>query len=180
MFMLKTYINKSYFLTAQRRLFNKKSILSNAKPNSFCTANDDSDLLSGIRVIDLTRIVAGPYCTMILGDLGAEIIKIERPGCGDEARKWGPPFVANTTETCYFVALNRNKKSVCIDLKSIKGRQLIYNLAKESDVLVENYVPGKLDEFELGYEHLKAVAPHLLYCSITGYGPEGPYRNKPG
>lgn len=136
--------------------------------------------LEDVRVLDLTRIVAGPYCTMILGDLGADIIKIERPGGGDEARKWGPPFVGDGRETCYFVSLNRNKKSVCVDLKSEKGREIIYELATKSDVLVENYVPGKLDALKLGYEDLRKVAPHLVYCSITGYGFEGPYKNKPG
>lgn len=136
--------------------------------------------LNGIRIMDLTRIVAGPYCTMILGDLGAEVIKIERPGIGDEARKWGPPFIGNTKETCYFISLNRNKKSICVDIKSTKGRHLLYELAEKSDVLVENYVPGKLTEIALGYEHFAKVAPHLIYCSITGYGSVGPYKNKPG
>jgi succinate--hydroxymethylglutarate CoA-transferase len=136
--------------------------------------------LEGVRVLDLTRIVAGPYCTMILSDLGAEVIKIERPGSGDEARKWGPPFFKNSTETPYFVAVNRNKKSVCVDIKSSRGREILYELAKKSDVLVENYVPGKLDEFKLGYDDLKAIAPQLIYCSITGFGPSGPYRNRPG
>lgn len=136
--------------------------------------------LRDVRILDLTRIVAGPYCTMILGDLGADVIKIERPGTGDEARKWGPPYIANTTETCYFASLNRNKKSVCVDIKSQKGREILYELAKHSDVLVENYVPGKLDELKLGYEDFKQIAPRLIYCSITGYGATGPYRNKPG
>ncbi|KAJ8917430.1 hypothetical protein NQ315_005477 [Exocentrus adspersus] len=136
--------------------------------------------LHGIRVLDLTRIVAGPYCTMILGDLGAEILKIERPGTGDEARKWGPPFINDTTETCYFVSLNRNKKSVCLDMKSAEGRGILYELARKSDILVENYVPGKLDELKLGYDDLKKISPSLIYCSITGYGFEGPYRNRPG
>lgn len=136
--------------------------------------------LSGVRILDLTRIVAGPYCTMILGDLGAEILKIERPGSGDEARKWGPPFIGDSEEACYFIALNRNKKSVCVDIKCRKGREILYDLAKTADVLVENYVPGKLDEFGLGYEDFKVVNPGLIYCSISGYGPDGPYRNKPG
>lgn len=136
--------------------------------------------LNGIRIMDLTRIVAGPFCTMILSDLGAEVIKIERPGTGDEARKWGPPFIGGTTETSYFISLNRNKKSICIDLKSQKGRNLLYEMAKKSDVLVENYVPGKLNEIKLGYEDFAKVAPHLIYCSITGYGSEGPYKTKPG
>lgn len=142
--------------------------------------NGEQSPLSGIRIIDLTRIVAGPYCTMILGDMGADVIKVERPGGGDEARKWGPPFIGTSNETCYFICLNRNKKSVCIDLKSSKGQGILYDLAKKSDVLIENYVPGKLDELNLGYEHIKKVAPHLIYCSITGYGSEGPYKQKPG
>lgn len=136
--------------------------------------------LNDVRILDMTRIVAGPYCTMILGDLGAEVLKIERPGSGDEARKWGPPFVGDSGESCYFLALNRNKKSVCVDIKSKKGREILYDLAKVSDVLVENYVPGKLDELQLGYEHIRAINPRLIYCSITGYGTVGPYRNKPG
>lgn len=143
-------------------------------------ANYSCAPLDGVRILDLTRIVAGPYCTMILGDLGAEILKIERPGSGDEARKWGPPFVRDSEEACYFISLNRNKKSVCLDIKSAKGREILYELAKTSDVLVENYVPGKLDELRLGYDDFKAINPGLVYCSITGYGPTGPYRNKPG
>ena len=134
--------------------------------------------LSGIRVLDLTRIVAGPYCTMILGDLGAEILKIERPGGGDEARKWGPPFLEGTQDSTYFLSVNRNKKSICIDFK--EGKDIIYELAKKSDVLIENYVPGKLKKMGLGYEDISKVAPHLVYCSLTGYGYKGPYANRPG
>lgn len=141
------------------------------------TVNDNSPL-SGIRVLDLTRIVAGPYCTMILGDLGAEILKIEKPGVGDEARKWGPPFLGNTKETAYFISVNRNKKSICIDLK--KGKDIIYDLAKKCDVLVENYVPGKLAKMGYGYDELSKIAPQLIYCSLTGYGSEGPYASRPG
>ncbi|XP_030767872.1 succinate--hydroxymethylglutarate CoA-transferase [Sitophilus oryzae] len=136
--------------------------------------------LEGIRVLDLTRIVAGPYCTMVLGDLGAEVIKIEKPGTGDESRLWGPPFIGETKESCYFVCFNRNKKSVCVNIQTEKGRDIIYSLAKVSDVLVENYVPGKLDSLKLGYEHIKNIAPHLIYCSITGFGPDGPYSKRPG
>lgn len=145
-----------------------------------CEPKIDDAPLAGIRIIDLTRIVAGPYCTMILGDLGAEVIKIEQPGTGDEARKWGPPFIEKTNESCYFVSLNRNKKSVCVNLKTEAGRKIIYDLAAKSDVLVENYVPGKLDKLQLGYPHLKTIAPHLIYCSITGYGSKGPYSKRPG
>uniref|UniRef100_A0AAG5DWH7 L-carnitine dehydratase/alpha-methylacyl-coa racemase n=1 Tax=Anopheles atroparvus TaxID=41427 RepID=A0AAG5DWH7_ANOAO len=134
--------------------------------------------LEGVKILDLTRIVAGPYCTMVLGDLGAEVYKIERPFAGDESRKWGPPFMHNSKDSVYFMAANRNKKSVCVNLKT--GREVIHELAKKCDVLVENYVPGKLDALGLGYETLKAIAPSLVYCSITGFGSEGPYRSKPG
>ncbi|KAF5308798.1 hypothetical protein FQR65_LT06031 [Abscondita terminalis] len=136
--------------------------------------------LEGVRILDLTRIVAGPYCTMILGDLGAEVIKIEKPGTGDEARKWGPPFVNKSLETCYFLAVNRNKKSVCVDMKSERGRNIIYELSKKCDVLVENFVPGGLEKLKLGYNDLCKIAPQLIYCTISGYGSQGPYSNKPG
>lgn len=134
------------------------------KFKSFCTMpENDSSPLSGIRILDLTRIVAGPYCTMILGDLGAEVIKIEKPGSGDEARKWGPPFFNGTQESTYFVSVNRNKKSICIDLK--KGRNIIYELAKKSDVLVENYIPGKLMKMGLGYTDIKkdSTSSYILF-----------------
>lgn len=136
--------------------------------------------LSNIRVLDLTRIVAGPYCTMILGDMGAEIIKIENPNGGDESRKWGPPFVNNTSESCYFLSLNRNKKSVCVDLKHPEGRDLVKHLASKCDVLVENYVPGKLEKLGLGYSDISKVVPEIVYCSLTGYGSVGRYSNRPG
>lgn len=144
------------------------------------SSNSSKNILGGIRVIDMTRIIAGPFCTMILSDLGAEVIKIEKPGSGDEARKWGPPFVNNTLESCYFVAVNRNKKSVCIDLKSEEGKNIIYDLARSADVLVENYIPGTLDSLKLGYKDISSVAPQIIYCSITGYGSKGPYSKRPG
>ncbi|CAG2060913.1 unnamed protein product [Timema podura] len=144
------------------------------------STEEDLSPLAGLKVIDLTRIVAGPYCTMILGDLGAEVIKVEVPGTGDEARKWGPPFVKDSKDTCYFAALNRNKKSICVNLKSKKGQELVYDLARQCDVLVENYVPGKLRQFFLDYESVQTVAPHLIYCSLTGFGPKGPYSKRPG
>lgn len=124
------------------------------------------------------NLVAGPYCTMILSDLGADVIKIERPGGGDESRKWGPPFVKNSKDSVYFMANNRNKRSCCIDLK--RGTDILYDLAQKCDVLVENYIPGKLSEYKLGYEHLRHINPALIYCSITGYGPVGPYAKRPG
>ena len=142
----------------------------------YSTIHEVNSPLAGIRVIDLTRIVAGPYCTMVLGDLGAEVLKIEEPGVGDPTRKWGPFFGENHENTAYFISLNRNKKSACIDLK--RGRDIIYDLARKSDVLVENYVPGKLSQYGLSFEELHKVAPHLVYCSLTGYGYKGPYKNR--
>lgn len=134
--------------------------------------------LSGIRILDLTRILAGPFATMILGDLGAEVIKVEHPSKGDETRHWGPPFVG--TESCYFLSVNRNKKSIAVDLKKQEGMYILQDLAKCSDVLVENFVPGSLDRLGLGYDALKEIAPHLIYCTISGYGSSGPYRKRPG
>lgn len=144
----------------------------------YSTNSDDKSPLSGIRVIDLTRVVAGPYCTMLLGDLGAEILKIEEPNVGDQTRQWGPFFGKTKKATAYFVSLNRNKKSMCINLK--KGKDIIYDLARKSDVLMENYVPGKLSEYGLSYEEIHKIAPHLIYCSLTGYGYKGPYKNRCG
>ncbi|XP_050953734.1 succinate--hydroxymethylglutarate CoA-transferase isoform X3 [Labeo rohita] len=134
--------------------------------------------LDGVKVLDLTRVLAGPFATMILGDLGAEVIKVERPGSGDDTRAWGPPFVGE--ESAYFLSVNRNKKSIAVNLKDPKGTKLITELAKVCDVLVENYLPGKLNEMGLGYEELSKVAPQLIYCSITGYGQTGPESHKPG
>ncbi|XP_053947012.1 succinate--hydroxymethylglutarate CoA-transferase [Anastrepha ludens] len=135
--------------------------------------------LSGVRILDMTRIISGPYCTMILADMGAEVIKIERPFYGgDETRKWGPPFLAQSKDSIYFQAVNRNKKSIAINLK--RGKEIIYELAQKCDVLVENYVPGKLAEYDLDYEQLRKVAPHIIYCSMTGYGSVGPYAKRPG
>uniref|UniRef100_A0A4W4EIP2 Succinyl-CoA:glutarate CoA-transferase n=1 Tax=Electrophorus electricus TaxID=8005 RepID=A0A4W4EIP2_ELEEL len=134
--------------------------------------------LDGVRVLDLTRVLAGPFATMILGDLGAEVTKVERPGLGDDTRTWGPPFVGE--ESAYFLSVNRNKKSIAVNLKDPKGAKLVKELARISDVLVENYLPGKLDEMGLGYKQLSEVAPQLIYCSITGYGQTGPQSHKPG
>ena len=154
----------------------RQIVFAHAQIFNYCSSS--SDALSGVKVLDLSRVLAGPYCTQILGDLGADILKIERPKVGDDTRSWGPPFVGNTST--YFMSINRNKKSVCIDLKSSNGKEIIKQLAKQSDVLVENYLPGKLDEFGLGYEDLKIINPQLIYCSITGYGITGPYATRPG
>ena len=135
--------------------------------------------LQGIRVIDLTRIVAGPYCSMVLGDLGAEVIKVEQVKTGDESRAWGPPWLEKTV-SAYFVCLNRNKKSLTLNLKHPQGAEIFRGLVRKSDVVLENFRPGTMDELGLGYETLQAINPRLVYCDITGYGNEGPYREKPG
>ncbi len=134
--------------------------------------------LKGYRVLDLSRILAGPYCTMILGDQGAEVIKIERPGTGDDTRTWGPPFAAG--ESAYYLCCNRNKRSVVVDLRQPAGKELIRELAKVSDVLVENFTPGLMKEFGLDYETLRKLNPKLVYASVTAYGQDGPYRDRPG
>ncbi|KAM6103045.1 succinyl-CoA:glutarate CoA-transferase isoform 4-T4 [Theristicus caerulescens] len=134
--------------------------------------------LDGVKILDLTRVLAGPFATMNLGDLGAEVIKVERPGAGDDTRAWGPPFAG--TESVYFLSVNRNKKSIAINMKDSKGAKLIRELAAVSDVFVENYVPGKLTEMGLGYEDIKKIAPHIVYCSITGYGQTGPMVQRGG
>jgi len=134
--------------------------------------------LSGIRVLDLSRILAGPTCTMMLGDLGAEVLKVERPGAGDDTRTWGPPFSGG--EAAYYLCCNRNKKSITIDLKDPRGIELVKELAKTSDVLVENFTPGLPKKFGLDYETLKEINPRLVYLSITAYGQDGPYVNRPG
>ncbi|KAF9434938.1 hypothetical protein BGZ76_007157 [Entomortierella beljakovae] len=140
--------------------------------------------LHGIRVLDLTRVLAGPYCTQLLGDLGAEVIKIENPKGGDDTRAWGPPFAKNIdnseTESAYFLSVNRNKKSITVNIQSEAGKQLLHDLVKKVDVLVENYVPGKLAKMGLGYDELSAINPRLIYASITGYGQTGPYSSRPG
>jgi formyl-CoA transferase len=134
--------------------------------------------LSGYRVLDLSRILAGPYCTMILGDQGAEVIKVERPGAGDDTRSWGPPFAGG--ESAYYLCCNRNKRSITVDLKNPRGAELVRELAKVSDVLVENFTPGLMKRFGLDYETLREHNPRLVYCSITAYGGDGPYRDRPG
>ena len=134
--------------------------------------------LEGLRVLDMSRVLSGPYATMILGDYGADIIKIERPGLGDDTRAFGPPFCGD--QSVYFMSINRNKRSVCIDFKNKRGAELIKRLAERSDVLIENFMPGKLAEMGLSYEDIKAVAPGIIYCSVTGYGQSGPYSNRGG
>lgn len=140
--------------------------------------------LSHIRVLDLSRILAGPWCSQNLADLGAEVIKVERPGQGDDTRGWGPPWVRNaqgdTSDSTYYAAANRGKKSITVDIARPEGQALIRELAKKSDVLIENYKVGDLKRYGLDYETLSALHPGLVYCSITGYGQEGPSAHKPG
>ncbi len=141
--------------------------------------------LSGIRVLDLSRVLAGPWCTQNLADLGAEVIKIERPGSGDDTRGWGPPYLADangepTTEAAYFLSTNRNKKSVVVDLNDPLGAAAVRALAGHCDVLVENFKVGGLKQYGLDYATLQAEYPSLIYCSITGFGQTGPYAHRPG
>lgn len=134
--------------------------------------------LRGVRVLDFSRILAGPYCTMVLGDLGAEVIKIERPGTGDETRAWGPPFVGG--ESAYFLCVNRNKKSVTVDMSTAAGKAVIRDLTVHSDVLVENFRPGTMEKLGLGYDSLKSINPRLVYCAISGFGRSGPDKDRAG
>jgi crotonobetainyl-CoA:carnitine CoA-transferase CaiB-like acyl-CoA transferase len=136
-------------------------------------------LLTGIRILDLSRVLAGSYCSMMLGDLGADIIKVERPKIGDETRHWGPPFAA-PGESAYFLSVNRNKRSITIDLKKSAGIEIIKSLARKSDVFLENFSPGKMDDLGIGYEDIRSINPRIIFCSISGFGPEGPYRNRVG
>ena len=136
--------------------------------------------LNGIRVLDLSRVLAGPYCTMVLGDLGAEVIKVESSE-GDETRGWGPPFAGEARgESAYYLCVNRNKRSIVVNFKTDKGQAIIRELIKQSDVLVENFRPGTLVRFSLDFESASVINPNLIYCSITGFGQTGPMRDKPG
>ena len=136
-------------------------------------------LLEGIRVLDLSRVLAGPYCTMTLGDLGADVIKVEVPERGDDTRHWGPPF-AKGGESAYYLCVNRNKRSMTLNLKSERGLSILKDLIQHCDILVENFRVGTLEGWGLGYDELQLLHPGLIYCTITGYGYTGPYRDKPG
>lgn len=144
-----------------------------------------SNSLEGIRVLDLSRILAGPVCTQILGDLGADIIKIEKPGEGDDTRGWGPPFLKDkgdrdTRESAYFLSCNRNKRSVTIDITQPAGQALIHALAARSDVMIHNFKVGGLDKYGLGFAAMQAKHPHLVYAAISGFGQNGPLSTEPG
>ena len=141
--------------------------------------------LGHIRVLDLSRVLAGPWCSQNLADLGADIIKIERPGSGDDTRAWGPPYAkdgagANTTEAAYYLAANRGKRSVTCDIATPEGQALVRELALHADVVLENFKVGHLKRYGLDYESLKALKPDLVYCSVTGFGQDGPYAHRAG
>jgi crotonobetainyl-CoA:carnitine CoA-transferase CaiB-like acyl-CoA transferase len=138
--------------------------------------------LAGVRVLDLSRVLAGPLCTMVLGDLGADVIKVERPGTGDDTRTWGPPWAQGPDgrESAYYLSVNRNKRSVAADFKADDGRALVRRLARDADVVVENFAPGMLDGWGLGYAELSRDNPGLVFCSITGYASDGPEARRPG
>lgn len=133
--------------------------------------------LAGVRIVDLARVMTGPFCTMMLADMGAEVIKIERPGTGDDTRQWGPPFFEG--EAAYYLSVNRNKRSIVIDLKSDGGKEVLWKLVELADVLVENFSPGTIDRLGFGYETVRARKPGLVYCSISGFGQTGPQRDHP-
>ncbi|CAH0137753.1 CaiB/BaiF CoA-transferase family protein [Roseomonas sp. CECT 9278] len=136
--------------------------------------------LTGLRVLDLTRVLAGPTCTQMLGDLGAEVIKIERPEAGDDTRGFAPPFWPETKESAYFLGVNRNKKSVTLDMAKPEAQAILHRLLESTDILVENFKVGALAKYGLGWEQLSKKYPRLIYCSITGFGQTGPYAPRPG
>ncbi|MDQ7957288.1 MAG: CaiB/BaiF CoA-transferase family protein [Pseudomonadota bacterium] len=141
--------------------------------------------LDGIKVLDLSRVLAGPWCTQILADLGADVVKIERPGVGDDTRTWGPPFLKDeagqdTAQSTYFTACNRNKRSVTVDMATPEGRALLQRMAAQADVVVENFKTGGLKQYGLDHETLRAANPRLVYCSVTGFGHDGPYAERAG
>lgn len=144
-----------------------------------------SSSLEGLRILDLSRVLAGPVCTQILGDLGAEIIKIEKPGEGDDTRSWGPPYLKDksgkdTDESAYYLSANRNKKSVTVDISKPEGQKIIHRLAEECDVLIHNFKVGGLEKYGLGFEAMHKAHPHLIYTAISGFGQDGPLATEPG
>lgn len=134
--------------------------------------------LKGIRVLDLSRILAGPYCSMLLADMGAEVIKVEQPGKGDDARAFGPPFIEG--ESAYFLSINRNKKSITVNFRTDDGKEIIHRLIKKSDILLENFRPGAMDRRGLSYNDVAKINPQIIYASISGFGQTGPERTRPG
>lgn len=149
------------------------------------TLPSSAGALAGIKVLDLSRVLAGPWCTQVLADLGADVVKVERPGLGDDTRQWGPPFLKDaegndTTQASYFTACNRNKRSVTIDMATPEGQALIKQMALQADIVVENFKVGGLKQYGLDHESLRALNPRLIYCSVTGFGQDGPYAERAG
>ncbi|KGY15507.1 hypothetical protein PABG_11498 [Paracoccidioides brasiliensis Pb03] len=182
---------RSFARRSNTVLFSSNGLTATARWRSFSTAamvNADNLPLAGIRVLDMTRVLAGPYCTQILGDLGAEVIKIEHPIRGDDTRAWGPPFAKykegtkkeTPGESAYYLAVNRNKKSLALSFAHPSGVEILHKLVKDCDVLVENYIPGALKKYKMDYETIKAINPKVIYASITGYGQTGPYSQRAG
>ncbi|CZS90974.1 hypothetical protein WAI453_003862 [Rhynchosporium graminicola] len=175
---------------ALRNLNGFSSAFCNVRCRSFADVvdNDMTLPLKGYKVLDMTRVLAGPYCTQILGDLGAEVIKVEHPTRGDDTRAWGPPYAKylegsgkeGAGESAYFLAVNRNKKSLGLSFQHKSGVEILHKLAAESDILVENYLPRSLKKYGMDYETLSKINPRLIYASITGYGQTGPYSNRAG
>ena len=149
------------------------------------TTDKTTGALAGLKVLDLSRVLAGPWCTQILADLGADVVKIERPGVGDDTRGWGPPFLKDadgrdTQQSTYFTACNRNKRSVTIDMATPEGQALLQRMAAQSDIVVENFKTGGLKQYGLDHETLRAANPRLIYCSVTGFGHDGPHAQRAG
>mgnify|MGYP006269781251 CR=1 FL=1 len=143
------------------------------------TPDGDTGPLDGLTVVDASRVLVGPFCTMQLGDLGADVVKIERPGSGDQTRGWRPPSYGDSEESAYYLSINRNKRSVTLDFSTDAGREVFRDLVSEADVLVENFRVGTMEEWGLDYEDLRAENPELVYCSLSGYGEWGPHRDRP-
>lgn len=133
--------------------------------------------LKGLSVVDLSQALAGPYCSLMLADMGAEVIKIEMPGKGDDIRRWGPPFLDG--ESTYFLCINRGKKSVTVNLKTPEGQEIVRKLASKADIFLENFRPGVVDKLRVGYSEIRKLNPRIIYCSISGFGQDGPYRDRP-
>ena len=149
------------------------------------TPSPSPGALAGIKVLDLSRVLAGPWCTQLLADLGADVVKVERPGAGDDTRHWGPPFLKDadgndTNQASYYTACNRNKRSVTIDMATPEGQALIKQMALQADIVVENFKVGGLKQYGLDHESLRALNPRLIYCSVTGFGQDGPYAERAG
>lgn len=142
--------------------------------------NQPTTSLENIRILDLTRVLAGPWCTQNLADLGADVIKVERPGVGDDTRSWGPPYAGDSGEAAYFLTANRGKRSITVDIATPEGQQIIRDLVLQSDVIIENYKVDQLKKYGLDYASLVKIKPDLIYCSITGFGQTGPYASRSG